>query len=129
MFVSLKCVSAKSGTCTLLAPGLMLAVRGTQVAAALFDVEGCFEALSEPRSGGRRFFSLVPIQESDNPICHGHKYAHGIKIHLCAFMSMRACNGIGTRSFSRGRFLKTPAKTYTCFTDTGLCCVRIQNVQ
>lgn len=112
MLVSLKCVSAKSGTCTLLAPGLVLAVRGNQVAAALFDVEGCFEALSEQRSESRTGFVflfffppfLATRTETDNPICHGHKYTHGIKIHLCAFMSVRAWSGVGTRSGSRGMF-------------------------
>lgn len=75
MLVSLKCVSAKSGTCTLLAPGLVLAVRGNQVAAALFDVEGCFEALSEQRSESRTGFvflffsppSLLPVLKLITP--------------------------------------------------------------
>lgn len=40
---------------------------GTQVAAALFDVGGRFEALSEHTSGGRRFF-LVAHTDTDNPI-------------------------------------------------------------
>lgn len=116
--VSLKCVSATSGTCTPLAPGLVLAVRGNQVAAALFDVEGCFEALSEQRSEGRTAPTPPPTPpflatrtETDNPICHGHKYTHAIKIHLCAFMSVRACSGVGTRSGSRGMFFSSETQS------------------
>lgn len=53
MFMSLKCVSAKSGTCTLIASRTHASVvQDTQAAAAaaaaaLFDVCSCFEALSE----------------------------------------------------------------------------------
>lgn len=69
--------------------------------------------LSKGVRAGRGFFFcfffppfLATRTETDNPICHGHKYTHGIKIHLCAFMSVRAWSGVGTRSDSRGMFLR-----------------------
>lgn len=125
--MSLKCVSVESGTCTIIAPGLMWVVQGTQVAAALFDVGGCFEALSEHTSGGRRFF-LVAHTDTDNPIWHGHKYTHtGIKIkftHIHMYKSMHSYwHSSPSLSLSRGRIFKTHAETYTLFNDVGLSCV------
>lgn len=109
MLVSLKCVSAKSGTCTLLAPGLMLAVRGNQVAAVCLMLKDALKPyLSKGVNAGRVLFFFFSFSfhatrtETDNLICHGHKYTHAIKIHLCAFMSVRVCSVVGTRSSSRG---------------------------
>lgn len=58
MFMLLKCVLVKSGTCSIIARRthvVVNVVQDTQAVAALFDVGSCFEALSEHK-GGRSFF-------------------------------------------------------------------------
>lgn len=69
----LECVLVESGTCSVIAlSSHMVASVGqdTWAALALFDVGGCFEALSE-RMGGSRFFFLFFFPgsscTSDNP--------------------------------------------------------------
>lgn len=62
MFMSLKCVLVKSGACSIIASRTRVVVSVVQDthAAALFDVGGCFEALSEHK-WDRRFFLVQAI--------------------------------------------------------------------
>lgn len=63
-----KCVSVRSGTCAVMAPGLVSGP-GRSGCCRLFDVGSCFEALSKHLKGVAGFPGSCVHQ-----IWHGHKY-------------------------------------------------------
>lgn len=114
MFMSLKCVSVKSGTCT--ASNSLQDSRepgAGQAAAALFDVGGRFEGLSDCMEGGKRFFLVQAVHLITPSDMDANAHA-GIRIHLHAFICTREGTDIGQgHAITGGRLLKTHVETYS----------------
>lgn len=97
--MSLKCVLVKSGTCSIIASMshvVVSVVQDTQAAAALFDVGGCFEALSEHKEG--RGFFLVQAVHLITPLDTDTNTRAGIRIHLHTFICTKTCTDFGMPS-------------------------------
>lgn len=89
-------------------------VQGTQFAAALFDVAGCFEALSKHPKGAAVFFFFFLVQAYIRFDTDTNTHS-GIGIHLHTVICMRGHMVIGTHFVSGSGLFHTRAETYNVF--------------